>query len=381
MPRPLPTTLLNTIASHTGPINALTFSSQGGTYILTGSSDRSIHLSRTIPPSTPNAPSAPPSSSSSSPLIQRYLSHGYPLLSLTCSPTNTTFASSSSGDREPLHLWDVTSATVLRRFSPSAAHAHTARINTVTFGGDGGDAVLISGSNDASVRVWDVRSRSAAPVMVLSGARDAVSVVRTTGDSEVLAGSVDGRLRSYDVRTGRCTVDRLPASIGGVCVTKDARAVAVSTLDDRVRLLERGTGALLQSFPGGKGEGDERAGPGGEGGYANSSLRLHASFGVNESILLSGSEADGRVRAWDVLTGRGCGSVEPPRDQERTRTSSERDQAKRLAGKSWSDSKGEKEKVPVVSVVEWRGEGGRGNVWACGGVEGRVWVYGRGGEE
>ncbi len=36
-PPKLPTSLVNTLASHTGPINAITFSSLGGTYILTGS--------------------------------------------------------------------------------------------------------------------------------------------------------------------------------------------------------------------------------------------------------------------------------------------------------------------------------------------------------
>ena len=46
----LPTAHLHTIATHTGAINTLAFSHSGGTYVLTGSSDRQIHLTRAEPP-------------------------------------------------------------------------------------------------------------------------------------------------------------------------------------------------------------------------------------------------------------------------------------------------------------------------------------------
>src|SRR5436305_12352364 len=113
----LPTTLLHTISSHTGPINALTFSAIGGTYILTGSSDRQIHLSRTEPAThtTAKESSAPTTSSP----IQRYSAHGYAVLDLACSSDNTSFAS-VGGDRS-VFLWDVQAARTLRRFGSNSS--------------------------------------------------------------------------------------------------------------------------------------------------------------------------------------------------------------------------------------------------------------------
>lgn len=227
--------------------------------------------------------------------------------------------------------------------------------------------------------------------MVLSEAKDAVSVVvSVAGEScEILAGSVDGRLRSYDVRTGKCTVDRLPAPVGGLCLTRDGKIAAVGTLDGKLRMLERATGTCLQSFPPARAKEEELAEQAGNdgAGYANTSIRLRPTFGgvrgsESESLLLSGSEADGRVRAWDVLTGRECASVEPPRLGPSGATNSWSNTNIKTSG----EKAREKDKVPVISVVEWRGASGAGgglggSVWACGGVGGRVWVYGTGGEE
>lgn len=73
------------------------------------------------------------------------------------------------------------------------------------FGGEG-DAVVVSGSFDATVRVWDARSQSTKPVQVLEEAGDSVSAV-LVGGWEILTGSVDGRVRGYDLRMGILCVD------------------------------------------------------------------------------------------------------------------------------------------------------------------------------
>jgi hypothetical protein len=331
----LPITLLNTIASHAGPINALAFSAIGGTFILTGSSDRQIHLSRTEPISSTTA-RADPAPTTSAP-IQEYSAHGYAILDLACSSDNTTFAS-VGGDRS-VFLWDVQAATTLRRFGSNSSQGHTAKINCVAFAGQD-DSVLLSGSLDRSVRIWDVKSRNANPIMVLDEAKDSVSsvVVPRTG-YEIITASVDNRVRSYDLRMGQCFVDTLPAAVTSVEVTRDGQAVLVSALDGRIRLLDRKDGTLLQSFGGGKD------------GYVNQDLRLKACFGQGEAIVIAGSEADGKVRAWDVISG----------------------------DKSTELDAGENGKI--VSVVSWRdnGKGPIGDgVWASGGADGKVKIWGRG---
>lgn len=331
----LPSTLLNTISSHAGPINALTFSAIGGTYILTGSSDRQIHLSRTEPISSTTTKTSPAPNISTP--IQKYSAHGYAVLDLACSSDNTTFAS-VGGDRN-VFLWDVQAASTLRRFGSNSTQGHTARINCVAFAGQD-DSVLISGSLDRTVRIWDVKSRNANPIMILDEAKDSVSsiIVPRTG-YEIIAASVDNRVRSYDLRMGQCFVDTLPAAVTSVEVTRDGQAVLISTLDGRIRLLDRKDGTLLQSFGSTKD------------GYVNQDLRLKACFGQGEAIVIAGSEADGKVRAWDVVSGDKTTEMDAGED-----------------GK-------------VVSVVSWR-DNGRGvsgdGVWASGGADGKVKIWGRG---
>jgi WD40 repeat protein len=327
----LPTILQHTLHTHTAPINALTFSSLGGTYILTGSSDRQIHLSRSAPTTsiTPQVTTTP---------IQKYVAHGYPILDIAVSADNQTFAS-VGGDRA-VFLWDVqNNEGTVRRFGSNTNQAHTQRITCVCFAGQD-DGVLASGSDDTSIRLWDVKSRDGRPIMVWEEAKDGISCIAIPENTgwEVIAGSTDGRVRGYDLRMGRVVVDMMPGSVTSLEVSRDAKIMLVGCLDGKVRVMDRGDGTCLRSLPGEEGNG-----------YKNEGLRLKSCFGMNEGLVLSGSEADGCVRAWDVLSGKQMGRI-PLND----------------------DGK-------VVSVVKWR-EGsvaqGRTHLWAGGGADGIVKIYG-----
>lgn len=315
----LPSTLIHTISSHTGPINALTFSSLGGTYILSGSSDRQIHLSRTDPSKPPNSTVLETTTP-----IQKYAAHGYPILDISCSADNQTFAS-VGGDRS-VFLWDVQAASTIRRLG-GTQQGHTSRINAVSFTG-AEDSVIVSGSDDRSVRLWDVKSRNANPIMTLDEASDSVTAV-VVREEEIVTGSVDGRVRSYDVRMGLCTEDTMPAAVTSVQITSDGQAILVGCLDSKIRLIDRKDGTCLRAF----------------GDFLNQELRIKSCFGKQEAMVLSGQEGDGRVMAWDVMTGQNVGSVE--------------------AGKR------------VVSIARWRSKGrGLNAVWASGGADGVVRVWG-----
>jgi len=157
--------------------------------ILTGSSDRTIRLYNPL-----KSQSGVPSSG----LIQSYSAHGYEVLDIAVTDDNARFAS-VGGDKQ-VFLWDVATARTLRRWA-----GHFGRVNCVGFGGEGG-SVVVSGSFDATVRLWDCKSQSTKPIQVLEEAKDSVSGLCVVGH-EIVTGSVDGRMRVYDLRMGMVVVD------------------------------------------------------------------------------------------------------------------------------------------------------------------------------
>lgn len=266
--KPFPTTPLTRIPSNNTPVHALTFSAGTGQYILTGSQDRTIRLYNP----------------SSRRLIQSYNAHGYEVLDLAVSEDNARFV--SVGGDKTVFLWDVATATTLRRFS-----GHAGRVNACTFGGEG-DAVIVSGSFDGTVRVWDGKSRDSRPIMTFSEAKDSVSTVAVRG-GEIFAGSVDGKVRVYDLAMGEISVDVIAPRKGCTSVqpTKAGDGYVVSSLDSKVRFMDRATGKCLQSF-----------GDGAEAGFKNDTYRVRSTLAMADACVLSGSE-DGKVFVWDVLTG------------------------------------------------------------------------------
>ncbi|KAI0124272.1 WD repeat domain-containing protein [Xylariales sp. AK1849] len=347
-----------------GPVHALAYSASPGTYILTGSSDRSIRLYNPSPNTTlhPNSSHITKTSQASSladpvpegRLIQTYSAHGYEVLSLSISTDNARFAS-SGGDRS-VFLWDVTTAQTLRRLGGNQ-QSHSSRINCVSFAGED-DSLLVSGGLDTSVRIWDVKSNSYKPIQVLPEARDAITAVCVRG-AEVVAGSVDGRIRTYDVRMGRCVTDLIGPSVTSLCLTKDGKAVLVGCLDSKIRLMDRESGGCLKTY----------ADPG----LKNEEFRVQSILGGKDQYVLVGDEmtgtpgqnGEGRLWAWDVLNGEVKAKIRVPWGPAGS------EPRKKLIGKHGE----EKERSNVISCIAWR-ENGFGDQYCVGGTSGVVTVFG-----
>ena len=307
-------------------------------------------------------------------LIQTYAAHGYEVLSLAVAGDNARFVS-AGGDRA-VFLWDVATAQTLRRFSNGG---HSSRVNSVTFAGDG-DALVVSGGFDTTVRVWDTRSGGGKPVQVLAEARDAVTAVAARGP-ELLAGSVDGRLRSYDVRAGKLVTDVVGPSVTSLCLARDGRSVLVGALDSSIRLMDRDSGACLRSY----------AAPAR---WRNEELRVQSVLGGKERFVVAGDEmtaavdepahppsssrpaasattatnnpTDGKVWAWDLMTGQLVATVPVPwgpADDAAAR--------RKVVGRDGR----EKERKNVVSCLAWR-DSGFGDQFCAGGTSGVVTVFG-----
>ena len=109
--------------------------------------------------------------------------------------------------------------------------------------------MVMSASYDTSVRCWDCRSRSAAPVQARAGAQrtpgergsgscwergrrcaqvlaegsDSVSSVAASGH-QIFTASVDGRLRCYDLRAGRLSTDTVGVALTHLSLSHDGSA-------------------------------------------------------------------------------------------------------------------------------------------------------------
>ncbi|KAK8203599.1 hypothetical protein M8818_005249 [Zalaria obscura] len=258
-----PTTQVGRLTGHNGQVLALTYSAGSGQYILTGSTDRNIRLF----------------SPSSSKLIQTYSAHGYEVLDIAVSEGNDRFV--SVGGDKTVFLWDVATAQTLKRYS-----GHAGRVNACAWGGEG-DTVIISGSYDSTVKLWDTKSRSERPLMTLSEAKDSISSIHVTGP-EILVGCVDGRVRSYDIRMGQVDVDVIGHSVTSVMAAKANDSYLVSTLDSTLRLMDKRDGKLLQAFRDNE--------------FENKNYRLRSTLAAADSLVISGSE-DGNIFVWDLLSG------------------------------------------------------------------------------
>ncbi|KAK2069524.1 hypothetical protein P8C59_004099 [Phyllachora maydis] len=340
-----------------GPVHAVSYSASPGTYILTGSADRSIRLYNPSAPAVSG--SEPEGSIPEGRLIQTYAAHGYEVLSLAVAGDNARFAS-AGGDRS-VFLWDVATAQTTRRFA-----GHGSRVNSVAFGG-ADDALVVSGGFDTAVRIWDAKSGGPTPVMALTDARDAVSSVAVAG-VEVVAASVDGRVRSYDVRMGRVTTDVVGASVTAVCLARDAKTALVAALDSKLRLMDRARGTCLQTYE--------------HPGWRNEELRVQAVMGGKESFVVAGDEltageneeADksegggknmGKIWAWDLLTGKLVSTLRVPWGPAGSGAQ------KKVVGRDGR----EKERKNIVTCLAWR-DGGFGNQFCAGGTSGNVMVFG-----
>ena len=92
---------------------------------------------------------------------------------------------------------------ILRQFQ-----GHHLKVNSIAFNED--SSVLASGSDDRSVRLWDMRAASSSryPIQILEDAKDSIGSVCIRG-SMIAVGSVDGCVRMYDLRKGLMTCDNL----------------------------------------------------------------------------------------------------------------------------------------------------------------------------
>jgi len=142
---------------------------------------------------------------------------------------------------------------------------------------------LVTGSYDATVRLWDLKSNSYEPIQILQDAKDSVASVDIS-TSEIITGSVDGCVRNYDIRRGKLFTDHIGHPITSVNLSRDRNCILASCLDSTLRLLDKSSGELLSAYRG----------------HKNIEYKIDSCFNNNDAVIISGSE-DNNVYFWDLV--------------------------------------------------------------------------------
>lgn len=154
------------------------------------------------------------------------------------------------------------------------------------------------------MRLWDLKSQQAKPIQVLEDAKDSITSL-LIADTYILTGCVDGHVRTYDLRNGQLTSDffeRLSFHIRSqnfnsksvwsdpvtsIALTKDERAMLISTLNSELILIDCESGTMLAKYTG----------------HKNTTYRCRHALDANNELVCAGDE-DGKLFTWDLSSVR-----------------------------------------------------------------------------
>jgi WD40 repeat protein len=160
---------------------------------------------------------------------------------------------------------------------------HAAAVTSIAFSPDG--QMLVSGSSDNSVKLWDVRVGRL--VRSLEGHRAGVNAVAFSPDNKTIASASDDKtIKLWDALTGRLlrTLEGHTDKVNSVAFSPNGRMLASGSADSWVNLWDANSGRLNRQLEG------------------VSSNALAVAFSPDGSLLAAACQSQS-VRLWEMRTG------------------------------------------------------------------------------
>ncbi|KAJ0184271.1 hypothetical protein K1T71_000694 [Dendrolimus kikuchii] len=208
-------------------------------------------------------------------LLKTYGGHANEILDAAGSCDSSQIVSCSA-DKSVI-LWDVTTGQPLRRYRSQASAVTCVKFNEES-------TMAISGSIDNTVALFDIASRRQEPVQVLKDAKDSITSIQVT-NHEILTTSVDCHTRLYDIRAGKMITDYIGHMITFGTLTHDGQCYILSCADSTIKLFDKDSGELLNTFQG----------------HESGDLLLENAINEKDSHIISGSKT-GEIFYWDLIS-------------------------------------------------------------------------------
>ena len=145
--------------------------------------------------------------------------------------------------------------------------------------------LLFTGSYDATVCIWDLRSHNREPIQKLCDLKDSVTSLAVT-NQEILVGNVDATVRVYDIRAQKMHTDPRQESVICIRSVKNNSCALSACLDQKIYLSEIASGVTLKTYEG----------------HMNKEYKIECDISYDDNSIVAGSE-DGYMFIWDLMGG------------------------------------------------------------------------------
>ncbi|CAG9134776.1 unnamed protein product [Plutella xylostella] len=154
--------------------------------------------------------------------------HTGAIMELCFSPDGGHISTASTDNT--LAVWDLPTGTRIKKLK-----GHTNFVNSVS-GARRGPELLVSGSDDGSVKLWDVRQRN--PAASLDATYPVTAVLFNDTAEKVISGGIDNVIKVWDIRNKEISykVKGHTDTVTGLALSEDGSYLLSNAMDSTLRI-------------------------------------------------------------------------------------------------------------------------------------------------